>query len=119
LPRRAKNHPLTPFPRIPPPSTRRKARFLAARPDFSAQRLPLPREKPHICDRISSRNGLCFSYTQHLLADPVPLKRAPRDVRLEALKNMPEFLAYLAKTVEKTVKELESTTQSFTAKKAK
>jgi hypothetical protein len=57
--------------------------------------------------------------TQHVLAEPVPLKRASRDVRLEALKNMPGFLAYLAKTVEKTVKELESTTQSFTAKKAK
>ena len=57
--------------------------------------------------------------TQHLLDEPVPLKRASRDVRLAALKKMPEFLAYLAKTVEKTVKELESTTQSFNLKKAK
>jgi len=56
---------------------------------------------------------------EHIIAEPVPLKRAGREVRLAALKEMPAFLAYVAKTVEKTVKELESTTQSFTSKKTK
>jgi hypothetical protein len=57
--------------------------------------------------------------TEHLLDEPIQLKRASRDVRLAALKKMPAFLAYLTKAVENTVTELESTTEALLPKKGK
>ena len=57
--------------------------------------------------------------TEHLLDGPTQLKRASRDVRLAALKKMPEFLAYLTKAVENTVTEMETTTEALLPKKGK
>jgi hypothetical protein len=57
--------------------------------------------------------------TEHLLDEPTQLRRASRDVRLAALKKMPEFLAFLAKAVEDAVAEMETTTEALLPKKGK
>jgi hypothetical protein len=52
------------------------------------------------------------SYTStQLLQGPVALKRTSRDVRLAALKALPDFLVHLTNSVKKAAEELEAATQ--------
>jgi hypothetical protein len=44
---------------------------------------------------------------------PTPLLRAPRNIRLAALRHMPGFLAHLTKEIETTALNLEAATESF------
>jgi hypothetical protein len=46
--------------------------------------------------------------------EPTALLRAPRNIRLEALRLMPEFLVFLQKVIEETTGNLETATAALT-----
>jgi hypothetical protein len=68
------------------------------------------------------RNGAYYfegdeNVRQAVDGEPTALLRAPRNIRLEALRLMPEFLVFLQKVIEETAGNLETATASLTQAK--